>query len=230
MKPPPAFQLYAQDFLVGTADMTAEEVGAYIRLLCYQWVKDGLPNDPAKLAVLAGCHGNASAMPLHKFGTCQDGMLRNPRLEQIRKANAEYREKQAENGKKRWDHSKEVGSAMASLSGGNAKPVPTLMPEGMPNACSSSSSSSSSSIISSDKDVGKNAAGAAPTSDASWLESLKVDPAYIGIDVAIEHAKAARWCEMNRKQLSRRRFINWLNRAERPMGNAKPQSEFAHAW
>jgi hypothetical protein len=79
-------------------------------------------------------------------------------------------------------------------------------------------------------DVGKKAAGAAPTSDADWLESLKSDPAYIGIDVATEHAKAIRWCETNRKQLSRRRFINWLNRAERPMGNAKPQSEFANAW
>jgi hypothetical protein len=80
-----------------------------------------------------------------------------------------------------------------------------------------------------DTDAGANA-GASPTSDKDWLESLKVDPAYVGIDVAIEHAKATRWCETNRKQLSRRRFVNWLNRAERPMGGAKPQSEFANAW
>lgn len=82
-----------------------------------------------------------------------------------------------------------------------------------------------------DKDKeSEKATVAAPTSDADWLESLKVDPAYVGIDVAIEHAKASRWCETNRKQLSRRRFINWLNRSERPIGSAKPQGEFANAW
>jgi len=41
MNKSPAFQLYPKDFLVDTAMMTAEEVGAYMRLLCYAWV--GLP-------------------------------------------------------------------------------------------------------------------------------------------------------------------------------------------
>jgi uncharacterized protein YdaU (DUF1376 family) len=135
MKPPPAFQLYAQDFLVGTADMAPAEVGAYIRLLCYQWVKSGLPNDPDKLASMAGCHGNATAMPLHKFGICEDGFLRNERLEKIRSEQNEYRAKQAQNAKNGWEKRH-----------GNAKPyavaMPSHMPEGMPNACSSSSSSS----------------------------------------------------------------------------------------
>lgn len=139
MKPPPAFQLYAQDFLVGTADMTPAEVGAYIRLLCYQWVKSGLPNDPEKLASMTGCHGNATAMPLHKFGICQDGFLRNDRLEKIRSEQNEYRAKQAQNAKNGWE--KRLG---------NAKPyavaMPSHMPEGMPNACSSSSSSSSNNL------------------------------------------------------------------------------------
>jgi hypothetical protein len=30
----PAFQFYPQDFLVGSAMLSAEETGAYIRLLC----------------------------------------------------------------------------------------------------------------------------------------------------------------------------------------------------
>lgn len=54
--------------------------------------------------------------------------------------------------------------------------------------------------------------------DAEWLESLKSNPAYRGIDVAREHAKALVWAAENKKQMSRRRFVNWLNRAERPMG------------
>ena len=61
MNKSPAFQFYPQDFLVGTAMLSAEETGAYIRLLCYSWENDGLPNDEQLLARLAGCSGNAVA-------------------------------------------------------------------------------------------------------------------------------------------------------------------------
>jgi len=36
MSKPPAFQFYASDFLVDTIDLSNEELGAYVRLLCYQ--------------------------------------------------------------------------------------------------------------------------------------------------------------------------------------------------
>ncbi len=72
--------------------------------------------------------------------------------------------------------------------------------------------------------VGQNrsalsAAGAAPASqsDSEWLAGLKTDPAYSGIDIDRERAKMARWCKENRKQPTRRRFTNWLNRADRNM-------------
>lgn len=61
--------------------------------------------------------------------------------------------------------------------------------------------------------------GSAP-SDAEWLKSLESDPAYVGIHVQREFDKMTAWCAVNRKQASRRRFINWLNRAERPMAAA----------
>ena len=60
-------------------------------------------------------------------------------------------------------------------------------------------------------------AATTPPTDADWLDGLKRNPAYEGIDVLREHAKAAVWCENKRRTLSRARFINWLNRAERPM-------------
>lgn len=63
----------------------------------------------------------------------------------------------------------------------------------------------------------KRAAKAAPASDGEWLAGLAVDPAYVGIDVAREHAKAVRWCAEHRQKMSRRRFINWLNRCDRPL-------------
>ena len=61
-----------------------------------------------------------------------------------------------------------------------------------------------------------SADGSAPN-DEQWLASLAIDPAFAGIDVQREFAKMSAWCSVNRKQPSRRRFINWLNRAERPM-------------
>lgn len=53
--------------------------------------------------------------------------------------------------------------------------------------------------------------------DAEWLAGLSASPAYAGIDIAREHAKAAVWCQTKRKQLTRGRFVAWLNRVERPM-------------
>lgn len=54
-----------------------------------------------------------------------------------------------------------------------------------------------------------------PKDDLEWLADLRDDPAYKGIDVAREHAKAARWCKERRKHLTRRFFINWLNRCDK---------------
>jgi hypothetical protein len=63
---------------------------------------------------------------------------------------------------------------------------------------------------------GSSAEKSAPT-DAEWLAGLAKDPAFAGLDVSREFAKMSAWCSVNRKQPSRRRFVNWLNRAERPM-------------
>lgn len=65
-------------------------------------------------------------------------------------------------------------------------------------------------------------AEAVPASDNDlFLSELKADKAYEGIDVEAEHAKMLRWCKENRKQPTRRRFINWLNRADKPL-NGQP--------
>ena len=54
-------------------------------------------------------------------------------------------------------------------------------------------------------------------SDDEWLNALSADPTYAGIDVRNEFGKMTRWCEANRKLPSRKRFVNWLNRAEKPI-------------
>ena len=111
MSKAPAFQFYAADFLVGTSSMTCAEVGIYIRLLCHQWDRGGLPNDPEALAKLAMIHSDgldstAIAPLMAKFQQCEDGLLRNERLAETRANLDAYFAKKREAGRKgaknRW--------------------------------------------------------------------------------------------------------------------------------
>jgi uncharacterized protein YdaU (DUF1376 family) len=103
MPKPNTFPFHAEAFLVGTAEMSCEEVGAYIRLLCYQWEKGGLPDDDSALSRLALCDRNAVANIKIKFTRYADGKLRNKRLEKDRRGVQKKREVQSENAKKRWE-------------------------------------------------------------------------------------------------------------------------------
>jgi len=199
---PPAFQFYADDFLGGTLTMTLEERGLYITLLCLQWSKGFVTEDDFERL------GSAMAQPSrsHVRGKFQDddrGCLRNERLEEVRRKQDEFRASRSTAGKegaaKRWhSHSTANGSAMAQ-----------------PMAKDSSPSPSPNSVY----DIGKSkrSAVASPTSDSEWLEELGKNPAYAGLSVPTEFAKMRAWCSANSKQPTRRRFVNWLNRAERPM-------------
>lgn len=110
----PAFQFYPQDFLVGTADMTAEEVGGYMRLLCYQWEKGSIPANDKKIAQLCGCHDSATISAIKKkFIPGEEGTLINYRLEIIRAEQAAFKKRKSLAGGKgaqsRWQNN---GSAM----------------------------------------------------------------------------------------------------------------------
>jgi uncharacterized protein YdaU (DUF1376 family) len=135
----PAFQFYPADFLVGTAEMTPDEVGAYIRLLCYQWARDGLPSDQGKCAGLAGCSREIIAAIWHKFVVGTDGRARNQKLESVRAAQEAFRASRAENGKKGGRPPKPTDNLVVSGSFPVAKPTDNL----------GESSSSSSSTLSS---------------------------------------------------------------------------------
>lgn len=95
----PAFQFYAENFLVGTAEMSSEEVGGYIRLLCHQWHKGKLPDNDRVLSKLSGCRRSALIIVRKKF-VCQDGFLINVRLEHERKKQEIWRLKSSLAGKK----------------------------------------------------------------------------------------------------------------------------------
>jgi len=54
-------------------------------------------------------------------------------------------------------------------------------------------------------------------SDEEWMETLKANKAYEGIDIDKLHGRLIAWCELKGKQPTRARLLNWLNREEKPM-------------
>ena len=94
----PAFQVYADDFLAGTLEMSQEEVGQFIRLLCHQWNRGSIPVETEKQQRLTG--GCVSVDVLVKFRLCEDGLLRNERLETVRSEKDRYLQQQSQKGRK----------------------------------------------------------------------------------------------------------------------------------
>jgi len=68
-------------------------------------------------------------------------------------------------------------------------------------------------------EVGVGASRANQLADQDFIQTLKDDKTYNGIDIDKELGKCHNWMRVNvpGKQLTRRRFINWLNRADVPM-------------
>ena len=51
--------------------------------------------------------------------------------------------------------------------------------------------------------------------DAEWVQMLEGEPSLAGVNIKMEINKCQFWCKQNKKQPTRRRITNWLNRAER---------------
>lgn len=65
-------------------------------------------------------------------------------------------------------------------------------------------------------------------SDDDFLKSLKDNPVYEGLDVDELYQKMLVWCKTNGKKPTKRRFVNWLNREERPLQARKLSANQAH--
>lgn len=100
MRTSQSFPFYASDFIMGTMLMTGEEVGAYIRMLCWQWEQGFVPSDPAKLARISGVNPKKLAAVLEKFDEDSDGNLKNFRMEEVRNERETYIELQRSKGLK----------------------------------------------------------------------------------------------------------------------------------
>ena len=190
MNKSPAFQFYASDFLVDTAEMTNQEIGVYIRLLSHQWVNSGLNSDPNRLANMVGMDLLEVWDEIkHKFDLGDDGKIRNPKLEKVRQTQINYRNKQSEAGKrgaaKRWDN--KVNSN----------------PNSNPNGEKVAFQSSSSSSVSQKK---RASPFVPPTIDQvneyCCMRANKVDP-----QAFIDHYEANGWMRGNRKMCSWKKTV-----------------------
>ncbi len=60
------------------------------------------------------------------------------------------------------------------------------------------------------------------TNDEDWLNELETSGAYDGIDIRTQLGMAQVWAKQNRRQCTRKFFINWLNRADRMAPTTAP--------
>lgn len=94
---------------------SAEQCGAYILLLSYQWMNGFVPDDDSSICTIGRCSSAAVASLRKKFQKDEtDGVLRNLRLERVRQEQIEYRSKQAENGRKGGNATKRRSSDATS--------------------------------------------------------------------------------------------------------------------
>jgi len=96
MESGPAFLLNAEAFLVGTASMTAAEVGIYIRLLCHAWDSGPLPDNQHALFRLCCAVDDDEKQIVRKVVSNKfqklEGRLINARLEKLRQDQKGLRE------------------------------------------------------------------------------------------------------------------------------------------
>lgn len=107
----PAFLFYPSDFLTGVTDLTMEERGQFITLLCLQHQKGSLSEKTIRLSV-----ANVSVDVLSKFKKDEDGNFFNERLKlEIEKRSA-FVDSRRENGSKGGRPRKPSGLPLANPS------------------------------------------------------------------------------------------------------------------
>ena len=94
----PAFLFYTQDFYVGTAFLTHEQTGKYIRLMCAQHQHGRLSEE----MILQIC-GDLDKSVLQKFSVDENNLYYNVRLETEIEKRKRFSESRRKNIKKRWE-------------------------------------------------------------------------------------------------------------------------------
>jgi uncharacterized protein YdaU (DUF1376 family) len=154
----PAFQFYPAEFLSdeNVALMNNQELGCYIKLMCYCWREGSIPADIKKIARLCNEDGSAMAELWHSMKLCfksasdSNDRLLHPRLEKERLKQEAFKKERSESGSKgakhRWN--KDLDHLNADSSANSSAIKEPMAVDSSSSSISSSSSSSSSSLIS----------------------------------------------------------------------------------
>ena len=108
MSKDPAFLFYSSDFLSGVSDLTMEERGQYITLLCLQHQKGHLSEKLISISV-----GNATADVMRKFSIDKEGLYFSVRLDAEIAKRAEHSKKQRQRAIDGWEKRKATADATA---------------------------------------------------------------------------------------------------------------------
>ena len=196
----PAFQLYTDDFLAGTLEMSQEEVGQFIRLLCHQWNRGSIPVETEKQQRLTG--GCVSVDVLAKFRLCEDGSLRNERLESVRTERGLFLQQQSIKGQQSAEKRRLAASAIQpELNQTSTEVQPDTQPDGQPE--SNSPSPSPSPIIKIQADKPPSTRFQKPT-----LEQLKTKADLIGLSTT-EVDKFWNYYESNGWKVGKNPMKSW---------------------
>ena len=74
-----------------------------------------------------------------------------------------------------------------------------------------------------EKEIKENKKKTVVISDDEWLKTLEDNPTYQGLEVRVLYGRMCVWCETNGKRPTRRRFVNWLNREDKPLAPQKQE-------
>lgn len=118
----PAFLFYSSDFLTGVSDLSMEERGIYITLLCLQHQKGRLSEKMIRL-----CCGNATASAtqdvMQKFEVDENGLYYNKRLEIEIEKRKQHTDKQRDRAIKGWEKRKNNDSHDIATASATAMPL-----------------------------------------------------------------------------------------------------------
>lgn len=101
----PAVLFYPADFLSATLLWSDAEIGMYFKLLCLQFLQNGLTLEEIETV----CGDNKKVRS--KFQECEDGLYRNPRMAEEAEKRRTFSESRRNNANKRYTNSTSNASA-----------------------------------------------------------------------------------------------------------------------
>jgi biotin operon repressor len=247
----PAFQFYPGDWMKDPAlrSTSVAARGLWTDMLClmfesvrrgYLQHATGKPWTPDQLARVTGCSADEVSRLLQEledsgvFSSTEHGVVYSRRM--VREEKERQRAAERKRQERTRNEEGESGKTSNTVEASHADVTP--MSRG-PSRDSHNPSSSSSSSSPSERDgESVSRAPARSTSrkpkacDEEFLEELQANPAYRLLNVRECFHRMDVWCRVKGKQPTRARFINWLNREDRPMalpernGHSPPKEPF----